>query len=283
MRGSNPWPGAVTGTARGPSRSGGREPSPMPRAEPARRGWWSRTMTRSPSRPARGSCCRPRSSPKVGAWCRGATGSGARAFRTGPASPRRERALTGARAGGPRPRASHRGRGVRRSRARCRARTAPARPRATAALATELVYGTLRWQRYLDWILAPHSKRRLDTLDPRPLVALRLDRLSDRLPRPGAGLRRRERRRQPRRPGAAGRRGLRECRAPLVRAARSARTRAPTARRSDRGPGHALVVSHMAGRPLGGALRRVGCGESHAGDERAPSPHAPDQYAAVHA
>jgi len=23
-------------------------------------------------------------------------------------------------------------------------------------LATELVYGTLRWQRYLDWILAPH-------------------------------------------------------------------------------------------------------------------------------
>jgi 16S rRNA (cytosine967-C5)-methyltransferase len=42
------------------------------------------------------------------------------------------------------------------------------------ALATELVYGTLRWQRYLDWILAPHSRRRLDTLDPRPLVALRL-------------------------------------------------------------------------------------------------------------
>jgi 16S rRNA (cytosine967-C5)-methyltransferase len=42
------------------------------------------------------------------------------------------------------------------------------------ALATELVYGTLRWQRYLDWILAPHSKRRLDSLDPRPLVALRL-------------------------------------------------------------------------------------------------------------
>ena len=24
------------------------------------------------------------------------------------------------------------------------------------ALATELVYGTLRWQRRLDWILAPH-------------------------------------------------------------------------------------------------------------------------------
>src|SRR5262249_45882990 len=35
------------------------------------------------------------------------------------------------------------------------------------ALATELVFGTLRWQRYLDWILAPHSRRRLATLDVR--------------------------------------------------------------------------------------------------------------------
>src|SRR5207248_1851363 len=26
-------------------------------------------------------------------------------------------------------------------------------------LATELIYGTLRWQRYLDWILAPRSPR----------------------------------------------------------------------------------------------------------------------------
>ena len=42
------------------------------------------------------------------------------------------------------------------------------------ALATELVYGTLRWQRYLDWVLAPHSNRRLDALDPRPLVLLRM-------------------------------------------------------------------------------------------------------------
>ncbi len=33
------------------------------------------------------------------------------------------------------------------------------------ALTTELVYGTLRWQRRLDWILAPHSRRRLDRLD----------------------------------------------------------------------------------------------------------------------
>ncbi|MBM4439980.1 MAG: 16S rRNA (cytosine(967)-C(5))-methyltransferase RsmB [Candidatus Rokubacteria bacterium] len=43
-----------------------------------------------------------------------------------------------------------------------------------AALATELVYGTLRWQRYLDWILAPHSTRPLTTLDPRVLALLRM-------------------------------------------------------------------------------------------------------------
>ena len=42
------------------------------------------------------------------------------------------------------------------------------------ALATEIVYGTLRWQRYLDWILAPHSRRRLATLDARVRVLLRL-------------------------------------------------------------------------------------------------------------
>jgi 16S rRNA (cytosine967-C5)-methyltransferase len=43
-----------------------------------------------------------------------------------------------------------------------------------AALATELVYGTLRWQRYLDWILAPHSRRALPSLDTRVLVLLRM-------------------------------------------------------------------------------------------------------------
>jgi 16S rRNA (cytosine967-C5)-methyltransferase len=41
-------------------------------------------------------------------------------------------------------------------------------------LATEIVYGTLRWQRYLDWILGPHSRRRLDALDPRVRVLLRM-------------------------------------------------------------------------------------------------------------
>src|SRR5262249_11227371 len=41
-------------------------------------------------------------------------------------------------------------------------------------LATELVYGTLRWQRYLDWIVAPQSRRPLDTLDARVRVLLRM-------------------------------------------------------------------------------------------------------------
>ena len=41
-------------------------------------------------------------------------------------------------------------------------------------LATELIYGTLRWQRYLDWVLTPHSKRRLPSLDPRVRVILRM-------------------------------------------------------------------------------------------------------------
>jgi 16S rRNA (cytosine967-C5)-methyltransferase len=43
-----------------------------------------------------------------------------------------------------------------------------------AALATEIVYGTLRWQRYLDWILQPHSRRPLAALDARPLALLRM-------------------------------------------------------------------------------------------------------------
>jgi 16S rRNA (cytosine967-C5)-methyltransferase len=49
----------------------------------------------------------------------------------------------------------------------------PLTPR-DAALATEVVYGTLRWQRYLDWLLAPHSRRALDSLDTRVLVLLRM-------------------------------------------------------------------------------------------------------------
>jgi 16S rRNA (cytosine967-C5)-methyltransferase len=43
-----------------------------------------------------------------------------------------------------------------------------------AALATELTYGTLRWQRYLDWVLAPHSRRPLASLEARVLAAVRV-------------------------------------------------------------------------------------------------------------
>jgi len=43
-----------------------------------------------------------------------------------------------------------------------------------AALATELTLGVLRWRRYLDALLAPHCKRRIDRLDSRVLTLLRL-------------------------------------------------------------------------------------------------------------
>ena len=43
-----------------------------------------------------------------------------------------------------------------------------------AALATELTFGTLRWQRYLDWVLAPHSRRPLESLEARVLAAVRV-------------------------------------------------------------------------------------------------------------
>src|SRR5262249_54869663 len=42
------------------------------------------------------------------------------------------------------------------------------------ALCTEIVYGTLRWRRHLDWRLAPHLKRPLAKLDPWVRNLLRL-------------------------------------------------------------------------------------------------------------
>lgn len=43
-----------------------------------------------------------------------------------------------------------------------------------AALCTEIVYGTLRWRRHLDWRLAAHLKRPLPKLDPWVRALLRL-------------------------------------------------------------------------------------------------------------
>lgn len=43
-----------------------------------------------------------------------------------------------------------------------------------AGLCTELVYGTLRWQRHLDWRLGPHLRRGLPKLDPWVRALLRL-------------------------------------------------------------------------------------------------------------
>ncbi|HEV8440093.1 MAG TPA: 16S rRNA (cytosine(967)-C(5))-methyltransferase RsmB [Methylomirabilota bacterium] len=42
------------------------------------------------------------------------------------------------------------------------------------SLCTEIVYGTLRWRRHLDWRLAPHLKRPLAKLDPWVRTLLRL-------------------------------------------------------------------------------------------------------------
>jgi len=56
-----------------------------------------------------------------------------------------------------------------------------------ASLCTEIVYGTLRWRRHLDWRLAPHLNRPLAKLDPwvRALLRLTLYQLVflDRVPR----------------------------------------------------------------------------------------------------
>src|SRR6202040_1910061 len=43
-----------------------------------------------------------------------------------------------------------------------------------AALCTEIVYGTLRWRRHLDWRLTPHLNRPLGKLDPWVRALLRL-------------------------------------------------------------------------------------------------------------
>ena len=60
-----------------------------------------------------------------------------------------------------------------------------------AGLCTEIVYGTLRWRRHLDWRLTPHLNRPLAKLDPWVRAVLRLTAYQlfflDRVPRRKSG------------------------------------------------------------------------------------------------
>jgi len=189
-----------------------------------------------------------------------------------------------------------------------------------AALATEIVFGTLRWQRYLDWIVAPHSRRPLGTLDTRVLVLLRMTAYQlvflERVPAFAAvsdavTLAK-----------ARGRQGVPEFVNAVLRSfgRRSAREREPrppadpiealatrlsfptwlAARWVERyGVDEAtLLMQAMNERPpltvrtntlritrgaLGRAVRRGRGDPAHAGDERAASPHRPHEHAPDHA
>ena len=128
-----------------------------------------------------------------------------------------------------------------------------------AALATELVYGTLRWQRYLDWILAPHSRRPLARLDVRPRALLRMTvyqiAFLERVPPFAAvddavSL-----------AGQRSRPGVPEFVNAVLRSftRRGPREREPArAARRRRGPRRSRVVPDVAHTALGGALRRRG-------------------------
>src|SRR5262245_8093372 len=167
------------------SRSGARRRSaPGPRRRSAPWGVRPAPAMRSPSRRPTAGSVRSRFSPRTGARCPGRTICAARASRGAPRSRRRAcdgaESVTSARSASPSREAA--------ARVLERVETDASfadealeaeltrrrlEPR-DAALATELAYGTLRWQRYLDWILAPHSRRRLEALDARVRVLLRM-------------------------------------------------------------------------------------------------------------
>ena len=191
--------------------------------------------------------------------------------------PRRPGALRGP----AHPRARRGRPGLRRHRARARARPRALEPR-DAALCTEIVYGTLRWQRHLDWRLAAHLHRPLARLDPWVRALLRLTAYQvlflDRVPRWAAvdeavSLAKLK----SRTPGPA----------EFVNAVLRALTRAPAApalpRPSRRGGGGPLVVSRLDRRALDRALRPRRGGGPDGGGQRAaahraagePPPHRP--------
>ncbi len=145
----------------------------------------SRTGDAWPSPPAPVRSCRSRSRPRAGAPCPGRSICGAPASPPAPSSALRDGAA-GRRPPGRWP--LHVLERVARDGAFADLALEAALARRPlsmrdAALATELVYGTLRWQRYLDWVLAPHSRRALASLDTRVLAPAPADRLPDRLPR----------------------------------------------------------------------------------------------------
>ena len=242
VRGCNPWPGAALRRRPAGSWSGAR---PRCRARRRRGARHARRDSRapSPSPPATACSSRSRSSRRTARRWRGTTSCAAPACRPGarvtelarePGSqggpgrpgPVRGAAHPGARRAGPR---------LRRPRARGRARSRARSTLRDAALCTEIVYGTLRWQRHLDWRLAPHCNRPLATLDPWVRALLRLTAYQlvflDRVPRWAAvdeavSIARLKSRN-------AGPRGVRQRGAAGLHAGRPARP--PTARRSGRG------------------------------------------------
>ena len=152
-----------------------------------------------------------------------------------------------------------------------------------AALCTEIVYGTLRWRRHLDWRLAPHLNRPLAKLDPWVRALLRLTAYQllflDRVPRWAAvdeavSIARLK----SRKPGPA----------EFVNAVLRALTRAagppPAARLARRG-GRPCAGPSPTGSPRAGSPATA-CDEAEAlmaAHERAPADDDPRQYAAHHA
>ena len=150
-----------------------------------------------------------------------------------------------------------------------------------AALCTEIVFGTLRWRRHLDWRLAPHLNRPLAKLDPWVRALLRLTAYQlmflDRVPRWAAvdeavsvaRLKSRE-------PGPA----------EFVNAVLRSLTRAPgpprTPAAARRGGGRALVLSRLDRRALDRPLRNGGGGAPHGRAERAAAGDDPGEYPPDH-